>query len=459
MAKDKNKTKEKEQKGKRVTKAKTNNKSINDIQIVGDNVLYNNGIITAYYILPLVNYSTISDSGKANNIEDLYGLISNLASQVPDVTFTIERVKKVIRAKDVRDNLVQTIEMYRHDFEMPEVFTRRIEDDEQVFCLLGVELKINNVTEVADLTLGETVKQLFKSYVNKFALNSSCNPEQILKVEKVIYNTVRYKCARASKELVFYNFVSKIYPQYVISYDKLSYINENTFSSIMGTLTQSVTDNFDHFTLSNEGLQLFDFEDFDTSYGSILNVRSFPEKIPETNFDIDFEIEGCALHTVTTIKCIKKEDAILKLKRTRASDRYETNQAMNAGAEMEQVEQTLNNIEIATYAITQIEQGDILCNFSTIFLLLADDLHSLRAGIAQLMSQCKDRNILLSKSITQALDYLNYYVNNKPRKYDHMTSIKFPLCFQLNSGALVGDTDDKDEAKIGFQPAIGEDDF
>ena len=80
-----------------------------NIKIIGDNVLFNNGIITAFYIIPLTNYSTASAGGVLGSIESLTNMITNLTTNNPTLTFTIERIEKVIQAKDVVSNLYNTI--------------------------------------------------------------------------------------------------------------------------------------------------------------------------------------------------------------------------------------------------------------------------------------------------------------------------------------------------------------
>lgn len=431
---------------KKDTAPNSNTLNQNNISIIGDNILFNNGVITAFYIIPLTNYSTASPPGIHNSVEDLTNMITNLTTNNPNLTFTIERIEKVIKAKDVLNNLIETINIYRPDYEMPTEFTRNVKDDVQTYCMLGIDIQQSTVTDVEDLTLMDTVKAVTKQMANSFAGlgNMKADPEQLLKIEENIYRTINYKCLRASKELVFYNFVSKVFPCYEISYDKLSYINEKSFESIMGAVTQTIADNFGWFEMHNEGVDIFGLEP-QTTYGCMLDVKAFPPQISTTNFPMDYP------NVVTTINCIKKEDAILKLKRTRASDRYERDQAIEAGAELEQVEATQTNIDIATYAIEGIEQGDILCNFNTSMLVFGSTKEELKQRVMSIITSCKDRNILVSKSLTQALDFLNNYINKKPKKYDHMTNLMFPLSFQQNAGATVGDIDNI------WSPSIGED--
>ena len=419
----------------------------NTIKIIGDNVLYNNGIITAFYIIPLTNYSTASGLGVEHSVEDLTNMIVNLTTTNPTLTFTIERIEKTIRAVDVKNNLLETIKLYREDYEMPLEFSKNIRDDIQEYCMLGIDIQQSDITDVEDLTLMETAKSLFKQTMNKFAGlgNMTVDPEQILKSEENIYRTINYKCVRATKELVFYNFVSKVFPCYEISYDKMSFINDSTFESIMGSVTQTVSDNFGWFEMHNEGVDIFGL-DPQTTYGCMLDISAFPPIINTANFPMYYP------NLVTTIRCLKKEDAKLKLKRTRAADRYERDQAIEAGAEIEQVETTQTNIDIATAAIEDLESGNVLCNFNTSILVYAETREELRSRISSIMTSCKDRNILVTKSLTQALDFLDNYINKKPKKFIHMAALSFPLSFQQNSGASVGDSSDD-----RWSPAIGED--
>ena len=436
------------------TSAKTNVKNNSNISIIGDNVLYNNGIITAFYIIPLSNYSTNSPAGVHNTVNELTNMIANLTTNNPTVTFTIERIEKTIRRKDVIENLYNTIKLYRPEYDMPDEFTTNVRDDIQSYCMLGIDIQQSNVTDVEEFTLMDTVKALAKQAANAFAGlgNLSADPEQILKIEDNIFRTINYKCVRASKELVFYNFVSKVFPCYEISYDRLSYINENTYESIMGAITQTVSDNFGWFEMHNEGMDIFGLEP-QTTYGCMLDIKAFPPQISTCNFPMDYP------NVVTTVQCLKKEDAMLKLKRTRASDRYERDQAIEAGAELESIEETQTNIDIATMAIQDLEAGNVLCQFNCSVLVYGEDKNELKSRVMNLITECKDRNILVSKSLTQALDFLNNYINKKPQKFQHTGPLMFPLSFQQNSGATVGDTGGLTTSK-GYpiwSPSIGED--
>lgn len=429
------------------TKPKVISQSANKIQIIGDNVLYNNGIITAFYLLPTMNYSVASQEGILRSIDELTNLLAGLASQRPNIIFSIEKMEKTVRAKDVKANLLETIKLYRPDYDMPIEFTENLKDDTQSYSLLCVDIQQSSLMDVEDKTLIDTAKELMKAFVDGITGigNLKVDPVKILDIENNIYSTIRHKCVRASKELVFYNFVSRLYPSYEISYDALSFVNENNFERIMGSVTQTVSDNFGWFELHNDGIDFFGLPQ-QTTYGCMLDIKNFPLKITSSNFPMDYP--GC----VTTIKCVKKDEAALKIKRTRSTDRYEMNQAAEYGAEDEQLEDLGMNIAIATHALQEIDAGEQMCQFNCSILVTGLDRDELKRKIARLMSDLKDRDIMVSKSLHQALDFMDCYVNRKPKKYEHFSSLSFPLSFQINGGAVVGDI------RSGvYSPAIGED--
>ena len=252
----------------------------NDIKIIGDNVLYNNGIITAYYILPLTNYSTASYSGVEATVQNITNLITNLTISNPELTFSIERISKTVRAKDVRNNLIDTINIYNPDFDMPPEFYKNIRDSVNEYCLLGIDIQQSTITEVDDFTLLDTAKTLFGQVINTFTGlgNLNADPEQILRLENNIYRAIKNSCLRATKELVFYNYVSKVFPCYEISYDQMSFINENNYEKIMGNVSQTVSDAFGSFTMQNDGVDIFDLPVQET-YGCMIDIKSFPLKI------------------------------------------------------------------------------------------------------------------------------------------------------------------------------------
>lgn len=424
------------------------NISENKIGIIGDNILRNGSILTAYYILPLANYSVTSENGVLNNVEALTGTLTNLANQRPGVSFSLQKISKVIRAQDVYNNLMQTIQMYKPDYDMPEEFTSHISDNRQNYCLLGVDIQQTDMSNVEDYSAADTIKELMNSAIGRLfgSGNYDLDLEKIVAIENNIYNAIRSRCVRATRDLVFYNYVSKLYPSYEISYDKQSYFTDENFSAALGIVNQTVEDNFGYFTLHNEGVDFFDLPSQPT-YGCILDVKSFPKMIYSSNFPYNYE----GVQIQVNIQTLRKEDAEIQIKRRRSSDKYDLESAITAGAESEDIQQTAESISYATEALADISNGMIFCKFNTSILVYANTLEQLRRNTQTVISISRDRDILVSKSLTQATDFMNSFVKLVPTTYNHMAALQFPLSFQLNSGAIVGGFDSK-----FFLPSIGE---
>ena len=422
----------------------------NKIEIIGDNILFINGDFTAYYIVPLTNYSIISNEGALYAINSLTSLLSTFASQRGEVEFSLQRFSKLIETSDVIKNLYKTIRIYNKDYDMPYEFTQNLHHNTNEFCLLGVKINTKNVDGVEDKNILQVTKELASSLINSFLVSDiGVDEEKILQYENNIYNALKTKCLRASKEIVFYNYISKLYPSYNISYDEMSYINEENFSNILGSVTQIIEDGFGYFTMHNTGIDFFDYEPQET-YGCILNIKQFPFKIYSEQFPMDYSfLNG---FTQVNIKTLKKDDAKLQLKRIRASKKWELDEALKAGAELEQLEDTSTSIAIATDAIAEVEDSTILCEFNADILIQAETREKLKENIIRIQNDLKDRDILAAKSLTQGLDFLNSYVKLKSNKYHHLAALQFPLSFQLNSGALVGCSDSQ-----FFLPSIGRD--
>lgn len=417
----------------------------NQIQLVGDNILYNNGVISAYYILPAVNYSVASKSVIESNIDDLNSLLASLSSQRNGITFTIERIDKVIKAKDVRTNLLETIKMYIPDASMPPEFNN-VKEDIQSFCLLSVDIQQNEFSDIESYTLKDALKEVWKQVIDKMASigNINLDVRKVLDIEDNIYNAIRHKCLRASRELVFYTLASKIYPNYELSYDKISIFNDENFESILGSLTNIYEDRFGYFILHNTGVDIFGLPVQDT-YATVLQIKQFPLVIENSNFPMNFP--NCIISGNT----LKKDKAAIKLKRERAFARYEAKDSTDSGAEIEDNEDTFSTIELATRGLRDINNGETMCEFEVTILVTGVTLDELKKNTSKIIHSLNDRDIIVIKSLHQAQDYWNSYVKCRPLNYHHFASLRMALSTQMNSGANVGDGTDGI-----FSPAIGE---
>ena len=425
------------------------------IGIIGDNILYNGPIITAYYIMPLANYSVTSATGKLASIEVITDMLTNLASNRPGATFSIQRCSKVIRAQDVYNNLLETIHIYRPDYDMPEEFTSHISDSYQDYCLLGVDIQQSDILDSDSVSTKDTIKEVFGSIFNKaFDIgNDGINVERVMAIEANIFSYLKDRCARCSRELTFYQYISKLYPSYEISYEQNSYFNNDNFSDILGVCNQTVEDNFGYFVMHNEGADFFGLPSQET-YGCILNLRGFPMAINSENYPLN------SLGTQINIQTLPKDKAEIQMKRTRSTARYKVDEAINAGEEPEGIEAVGQVVKLATNALDNLKKGMCMCKFNANILVIGLDKEDLTDNVNSTIADLRDRGILVAKSLNQAQDFINNFVRLAPAKFDQFAALQFPLSFQSNFGSIVGQFDAK--GKIGNKivklhpPIIGE---
>lgn len=172
------------------------------------------------------------------------------------------------------------------------------------------------------------------------------------------------------------------------------------------------------------------------TYGSVVNVLSFPELIDTSTFPLN--IEGLQLN----VKTLKKEEALLSFKRQRASDRFEVDN-MTSGTEGEAVEQILESISLAESAIREIEDGKTFSKFSCSILVKGKTKEEVLRRKQELITALSEAKIFATISLNQAEDYINNFLKLQPKDLIHMAEIKFPLSFQLNNGSTIGDAGSK----------------
>lgn len=429
------------------TKGRIIAKKYRNIKIIGENILCNENIVSAYYVLPTLNYSVSSSESVERAIDSLYSLITNVSASRPKLKFTIERIDKVVKSEDVKRNLVETIKIYAPNYDMPREFSDFIRSEIQSYCLLCIQIENDDLGDIEEYTIKETITEIGKKLIDKMAgtFSSYSDESKLIEVEKNIFSHLSSKCVRASRELVFYNYISKLYPSYEISYDRLSFIKEDNFNNILGAISQRVSDNFGYFVMHNDSIDFFDLPQQDT-FGCILDVKNVPVAVLKSNFPMNFE------GTKIQVSLLKKEDARLKLKRLKGDELYELKEGQFAGIDTEDEEANLDSVELITQALRDIKNGDVMCRFNLQILVTGSDLRDVKQQVKDIISVCKEREILVTKSLDQAKDFFYNFVLNKPQDYHFFSSLYLPLASQLNAGSIVGDVGSKFASY-----AIGED--
>lgn len=423
-------------------------KKENKISIIGDNILYNNGVVTAFYIMPVENYKTMSKNGALSHIDSMTNMFTTLSTQRPGTKFSLCTLTKIITREDVYNNLLDTIHIYRPGADVPDIFKENIKDNNMEYCILAIDIDVNTVADIESASIKGMLSDAVGNLANQFFSLKQANVDikKVLDIENNIYSIVSNYCSRCSRDLTFYRYISAMYPSYEISYNDNSFLKDDNLTPALGAIKQCIESKFGYFVMYNEGIDLFDLPPQET-YGCILKIVSFPESIDSSNFNI--MIPGLQIN----IETIPKDKAKLAIKRMRASIQFEKESAMVADAE--DTSTLDDNLGLAEFALQRIQDGQSIVNFDAQILVLGNTYEELKQKKQRIITMLADIGVLCSISFNQAEDFLNGYVKLKPSKYPHMADMRYPLSFQIDTGTIIGDSDDPKFAA----PAIGTDEF
>ena len=413
------------------------------VGILGENILINGKDITAFYILDLLNYSVASESGIDSHIDRLEKMISILSKNRTKLQFTIFPFKKIITKEDIRKNLIDTVRIWDNSYQdLPKIILDNLEDASESFAILAINIEVTDIGDVESLT----IKEVFKSFISNITTellmkqNINIDTKRVLDIERSIYNTISNNVERASAELVFYTYVSNIYPSYEISYDNNSFISNNQ-SEIMGVVDNNFVGKFGYFEMENEGVDIFGYTPQKT-YASILKVVELPEEIYSSQFPLD--VPNIMIHA----RLMPKKEAEITIKRMRADIEFEEDTALDAGAR--DTGHIQEDKDLAQKALNHLAKDGIITEMEISILVLATSLEDLRKRRQNIISHLANDNIFVSFELDQANSYINNYVKLRPQSYTHISDLRYALSFQADNGTRVGDTGGK-----YFSPPIG----
>ena len=416
----------------------TNN---NKVGIIRQNILTNNGDVTACYILKPNNYSIQNYAAKEEHISTLEKVLTVLSNQKDEMEVNIFKIKKIITSENIKDNLIDTVQLWDPSYgEVPDIFT--VDDSVEELTFMTIKIDNKEIGDVDDLTFRQMSKEMLQSYADKLLSSSgiSLNIENIVSAEEKIYNSIDGLVIRPSRETTFYSYASNVFPSYNISYSKNSYI-ENNLSPIAGLIAQEFSPRIGYFEMDNNGIELLGGE-IDKTYGSVITVRYLPDEIHSEQFNLDYD--GIRV----SIKTLPKKKATTKIKRKRADLEYEQETAEDAGSRY--AEDYDDSIGLAEQALALISQGTVMVEMKVCILALADSKKEIKAKRQNIISSLADSDIIAAPSIDQAKDYVNCFIKGSPTSYDHLCELRYALSFQIDDGVNVGENDSK-----YYSPTIG----
>lgn len=413
------------------------------VGIIGENILINGNKATAYYIMPLYNYRVMSELAINSHISTLQSAFLSLESAYSNVTCSIYKTSVISTSKQKVERLIRTCQGWDRFYDVPEIFRKNIKDESNQFAILAVDIDRSNVADVESMSPTDIVKHYYSQAVASFANmnNIAVYSNHILEVEESIKKILSRYVTRVSREMLLNIYLRNVFPSYDINID--SHIAKNDIA-ICTAIHQDFIPHFGYFEMSNAGVEILGTKRV-TTYGSLINILEFPDQINSDNMNLD--IRGMR----TIFQVLKKNQAKLQLKRARADIEYEQESAEVAGArdlDLDEYE------DLCERALAGLNADRMLCNMNTYILLLDTDLDSLKNAKQNLLTSLRDIDIIAAVAKDQCKEYINNFIRLSVDKneWNHLTELRFPLSFQIDSGLSCGDWDSKYEA-----PNIGND--
>lgn len=402
------------------------------------NMIINNGSINAYYVLYPYNYKVMDDSSSETHITRLYNVLSNLHQSLGEVKLSMFKLRNIVSKEETIASIIKTVKMYKKDYnDMPPEYKRYIKNISQDFSILAIQIDVKNTFDIENQSLIEIVKTTLDNFFKEnFSMNNVNIDEHAVAAQNIrIANILNRYAVPANEKLVMNIYVNSLFPSYNLIYN--DYL-VNHSSAILTSLKQEIIPHLGWFELSNSGMVSFGGTPRVT-YGCVLTILEFPEVVRSENFNLG--ISG--LHV--NMNLLSKEKALLKFKRMRADVKEEFEEAMNANNTDSTIDEEMS---LAERAVKSIKTGRIATEIDANILVTAETKAELDAKKKHIVSILSDANVVCSIAGNQARAFIDSFVKNAPRKYDHIMDLEYAISFQLDDGVLVGDQDSKFAAPV-----------
>lgn len=414
-------------------------KSIIDNKLaIFNNILINNGSVTAYYVLYPYAYSIMDLASAERHVSRLYNALSNLHHSFGEVKMSMFQLKNIVSREETIASIINTVRMYKKDYkDFPPEYRKFIKNITRDFSILAITIDIKNSIDIESQTFRGVIKDIVDNFVKtNFSANVANVDEDAVRMQNVrIKNTLARYAVPANPKLVMNIYINSLFPSYNLVYN--SYLLDNN-SAILGGVHQEFIPHLGWFEMSNSGIVEFGGTPR-TTYGSVLTVLQFPEYVMSENFNIN--VPG--LHV--NMHLMPKDKALLKFKRMRADVSEELEEADAANTTDTDVDEDLS---LAELALKYIRKGRIATEVDANILVVADSKEELDAKKKHVISVMSDINVVCSIAGNQAKTYVNSFVKNRPQSYYHVMDLEYALSFQLDSGILCGDQDSKFAAPV-----------
>lgn len=396
-----------------------------------DNIIVNNGIITAYYVLFPYNYDIMDGDSIERHIEKLYNVINNLYSITGELKFSLFKLRNIVSREETIQKIINTIRKYKPEYkEFPDKYKKFIKNISKDFVILAININLKNNVDIENQSIKNIIKDVIdNSFKAVFSTNTNNIDENAISQQNIrLKHTLQRYAVPASQKLVMNIYVNSIFPSYNLIYNDF-FLNHE--SSILGNIKQEIIPHLGWFEMSNSGIEIFGATPRVT-YGSVLTILEFPDAINTKNFNI--AMPGLRVN----LNCLQKDKAILKFKRIRADAREELEEVEQTDALDSNVEK---NLTLVQRAIDDVMEGRIASELDANILLTANTKEELDQKKKNVISILSDVGVVVSIAADQGKTFVDSFIKNYPNNYYHVLDLEYALSFQLDNGLSVGDGD------------------
>lgn len=418
---------------------KYNTKKQNSMAI-HNNVIINNGVATAYYMMVPFNYKTAEMSSIDNHISNLYNTMKILYDSVKELKFSIFQVSNIVTRTEVIKKITETIRRYNPQFDrMPQLYKDLITESHEDYNILAVQIDISKNVDIETQSLKEVLANTVNGFFQANFSSTNVNVDMNILNSKVqaITDKLQGRALPVDEKMALNIHMNKLFPQYDIIYN--NFVTSHS-SEIIANVKQEVYPHLGWAELSNNGVATVGFKP-ELSYVSILDVIKFPDEIMSENFNMN--IPGLQLN----VRARDKAKVELSFRKMRASVKEEYGDAAAIGDEDSISGRNWDEIN---EAITSIRDGRILVDVDAKIMVVGSTRDEMEKRRAEFISRLADMGVLVAIAPSQANSYIESFVKNNPKDYTHIMDLEYALSFNQDQGVSVGDNDSVFNAmKIG----------
>ena len=405
--------------------------------------LYNNAIVdrgksTLYYLVNLYNYSIYTEESISLQLTSLYNLILNLENTFQEVKFSMYRFGDIVSPEEYVDNFLETVRLWKPDFSPTKEFLQNIEYTSSQYCFLAINVDDKNAIDLNSMNIKDAAKEVVDNFVNMIANDKQqrVDTKKLDILNQQVLDISQGLIKACPERILMSYYIKRVFPSYNLIINREDY---DDTKAVLAYLQQQFVPYFNYFEMENVGVELFGAK-VEKTYGCIIDVIEFPEEIPSETWNM------CVDGMVVNVKTLPKDKAKLKFMRKKSDIEFEEESMIQAGGHYNlEIDDFKNIVEVGLAAVSlnrKIVEVDVH------ILILANSVEELKKKRSEMISALKSQNVRATFSPRQAETYVKSFIKLRPREYDFLMDLRYPLAFKLDNGGQLGDFDSKFQSPI-----------